>query len=61
MENKPKWLKDLSNEKLMKRFSDSEFNFTISAYLNNKPNYNEQDKAVMYKEEILRRLNEKEV
>jgi hypothetical protein len=53
----PEWLVSLPNEKLVKRLQTSLFNFTISSYLGNKPNYKEQDKAIMYEKEILRRLN----
>lgn len=53
----PKWLKDLPNEKLVKRLITSNFNFDMSVYLNNNPNYKEQDKASMYEQEILKRLN----
>ena len=53
----PKWLKDLPNEKLVKRLITSNFNFDMSVYLNNNPNYKEQDKANMYEQEVLRRLN----
>ena len=52
----PKWLTELDNEKLIKRMTDASFNFQISC-INSKPNYREQEKVIMYENEILRRLN----
>lgn len=49
------WLKELSNEKLIKRLVHANFNFSMSC-INGSPNYKEQDKATMYEKELLRRL-----
>jgi hypothetical protein len=50
----------ISNEKLIEELLNSNFNFAISAYIDNKPNFEEPEKTIIYEKELLNRLNEKE-
>lgn len=48
-------LRSIPDEKLLDLLLTSDFNFQVSC-INGKPNYNEQDKSLIYRKEILRRL-----